>query len=94
MTHEEALRLVKGCGFNIEAPLESEVEKIVVRALERQIPKHIEEQTEDDREFIDYICPSCKTTLQQKMKQAKRQTVYKYKHCIECGQALDWEEAE
>ncbi|MBR6603752.1 MAG: hypothetical protein IKK94_07030 [Clostridia bacterium] len=59
-------------------------------ALEKQMPKHIEEQTEDDREFIDYVCPNCKTTLQQKMKGATRTTIYKYKYCIFCGQSLDW----
>lgn len=67
-------------------------EKAVADALRKQIPKHIEEQTEDDREFIDYVCPNCKTTLQQKMKCATRTTIYKYKHCIECGQSLDWHE--
>ena len=64
--------------------------KNIVNALEKQIPKHIEEQTEEDREFIDYVCPNCKTTLQQKMKGATRTTIYKYKHCIFCGQSLDW----
>ena len=59
-------------------------------ALEKQMPKRIEEQTEDDREFIDYVCPNCKTTLQQKMKGATRTIIYKYKYCIFCGQALDW----
>ena len=65
-------------------------EKAIVEALEKQIPNHIEEQTEDDREFIDYVCPNCKTTLQQKMKGVTRTTIYKYKHCIFCGQSLDW----
>lgn len=63
---------------------------LAIEALEKQIPKHIEEQTEEDREFIDYVCPNCKTTLQQKMKGATRTTIYKYKHCIFCGQSLDW----
>ena len=63
---------------------------MAVDALEKQMPKHIEEQTEYDREFIDYVCPNCKTTLQQKMKGATRTTIYKYKHCIFCGQSLDW----
>ena len=67
---------------------------VVKSALEKQIPKKVIKQTEDDREFIDYICPNCKTTLQQKYKQAKRMTIYKYKHCIECGQALDWSDRE
>ena len=68
--------------------------KNAISAIDKQIPKKIEEQTEDDREFIDYVCPNCKVTLQQKMKQAKRITIYKYKHCIDCGQALDWSDTE
>lgn len=61
-----------------------------IKALDKQRPKHIEEQTEDDRQFIDYVCPNCKTTLQQKMKGATRTTIYKYKYCHYCGQCLDW----
>lgn len=59
-------------------------------ALQKQVPISIIEETEDDREFIDYVCPNCKTALQQKHKQARQTTIYKYKHCIECGQALKW----
>ena len=58
--------------------------------LEKGTSKHIEEQTEDDREFIDYVCPNCKTTLQQKMKGATRTMIFKYKYCHWCGQKLDW----
>ena len=58
--------------------------------LEKGTSKQIEEQTEDDREFIDYVCPNCKTTLQQKMKGATRTTIFKYKYCHWCGQKLDW----
>lgn len=58
--------------------------------LEKGTSKQIEEQTEDDREFIDYVCPNCKTTLQQKMKGATRITIFKYKYCHWCGQKLDW----
>lgn len=61
-------------------------------ALQKQVPINIVEETEDDREFIDYVCPNCKTTLQQKNKQAKRISIYQYKHCIECGQSLKWGE--
>ena len=70
--------------------LQLEHEKMVLDALEKQISKHIKEQTEDYREFIDYVCPNCKTILQQKRKGATRKTIYKYKHCIFCGQKLDW----
>ncbi len=76
-----------------------ECRKICHEALEKQIPKKIETQTEDDREFIDYICPCCRTTLQQLIKSCYSQryfknTVYKYKYCLHCGQALDWSDAE
>ncbi len=63
-------------------------------ALEKDISKRIEQQTEDDREFIDYVCPNCKTTLQQKIKGATRTTIYKYKHCHWCGQKLDWSDTQ
>lgn len=43
-----------------------------------------------DRAFEDYICPNCKIILQQRQKGARRVTVYKFKHCYECGQLLDW----
>lgn len=66
----------------------------VKSALEKQIPKKVDMQTEDDREFIDYVCPCCKTTLQQKMKGAKRVTIHKSKCCDKCGQALDWSDTE
>ena len=70
------------------------IKNMAIEALEKGISKHIEEQTEDDREFIDYVCPNCKTTLQQKMKDAIRTTIYKYKHCHWCGQKLDWSDVD
>ena len=94
MKSQEALHEISTMVFrntdNFEMRISKDCYKNIVNALEKQIPKHIEEQTEDDREFIDYVCPNCKTTLQQKMKGATRTTIYKYKHCIFCGQSLDW----
>lgn len=69
-------------------------EEFVKSAIEKKIPKKVEIQTEDDREFIDYVCPCCQTTLQQKMKCATRTTIHKAKCCDECGQALDWSDSE
>lgn len=96
MTKQEAIRRIKNHNEihsrkePFYAKLISEALDMAVEALEKQIPKHIEEQTEDDRKFIDYVCPNCKTTLQQRMKGATQTTIYKYEHCIFCGQALDW----
>lgn len=47
-------------------------------------------ETEDDRNFEDYVCPSCKYTLQQRAKGAIRISIFKYKYCHNCGQKLDW----
>lgn len=94
MTPKEALHEISTMVFrntdNFEMRISKDCYKNLVKALEKQTPTHIEEQTEEDREFIDYVCPNCKTTLQQKMKGATRTTIYKYKHCIFCGQSLDW----
>lgn len=83
-----------GLTIEISGALGHFPKEFVVSALEKQMPKKVIEQTENDREFLDYVCPNCKTTLQQKNKQAKRITIYKYKHCIDCGQALDWSDTE
>lgn len=93
MAIQEAIDLfkedLKDGKCNEDCP-ECNARELAISALEKQIPKKIIENTETDREFIDYVCPNCKTTLQQKNKQAKRITIYKYKHCIDCGQLLDW----
>lgn len=72
-----------------------EVFELAKSALEKLMPKKVDVQTEDDREFIDFICPLCKTTLQQKIKPLYSQryfknTIYKYRFCLHCGQNLDW----
>lgn len=59
-------------------------------AVEKQRAKKIIYETEDDREYEDYICPNCKNCLQQRRKGATRITIYKFKHCPDCGQAIDW----
>lgn len=93
MTPKEALEILcKGIAPN--PTTNNQCIELCKKSLEKQIPKKIIENTETDREFIDYVCPNCKITLQQKMKQAKLITIYKYKHCIECGQALDWGDCE
>lgn len=65
-----------------------------IAALERQKQEKIIIVNEDGRQFEDYVCPQCKGTLQQKNKDAKRITIYKYKHCLYCGQALDWSDTD
>lgn len=67
-----------------------ELSDMAVEALEKQIPKKIILNSEEDREYEDYICPNCKNILQQRIKGSTRMTIYNYKVCHNCGQALDW----
>ncbi len=74
-------------------------EQFVKTAIEKRLSKKVIEQTEEDRVFIDYECPCCKTTLQQRIKPERRLrfhsgTIHKYKSCPYCGQALDWSDTE
>ena len=61
-------------------------------ARERQNQKNIILNSEADREYEDYICPSCKDILQQRKKGATAISIYHFKHCPNCGQALKWED--
>ena len=98
MTLEETITMLELAIAEVEwnYPLDISIAlETAIEALNKQIAKKIIEQTEEDREFIDYICPNCKTTLQQKMKSCFAQrfhktTVYKYRYCLHCGQALWW----
>ena len=50
----------------------------------------IVEQTEADREYIDYICPKCRITLQQHFKASREPMRYSQNYCHHCGQKLSW----
>ena len=63
-------------------------------AREQMKPKKIILNSEPGREYEDYICPSCKDILQQRRKGATAILIYHFKHCPNCGQALDWTESE
>lgn len=65
---------------------------MAVEALEKQIPKKIIFNSENDREYEDFICPNCNDILQQRRKGATRITIYKLIFCHNCGQMLDWSE--
>lgn len=98
MTEKESIKIEKYLLDGYKKPNYKLAEKIM-EVVEKQIPKKVIEQTEEDREFIDFICPFCKTTLQQKIKSCFSQrflknTIYKYSFCLHCGQALDWSDTE
>ena len=43
-----------------------------------------------DREYIDYICPRCKSIISQRRRGQRMETVYKCKFHDNCGQRVDW----
>lgn len=84
---EEALAYA--VNFTQEAVTVAYVEALA--AIHKQIPQKIIFNSEDDREYEDYICPNCKDILQQRRKGATAITIYRFKYCHNCGQALDWD---
>lgn len=65
-----------------------------LNALEKQRSKKVTHISENDREYEDWVCPACRTILQQRRKGASRVTIYKYKFCHWCGQKLDWSDTD
>ena len=45
---------------------------------------------EPDREYIDYICPRCKSIISQRRRGQRMEAVYKCKFHDNCGQRVDW----
>ena len=98
MTNEEASKMLKQWNDDL-LPYEDEKEgiechNIAIFALERQIPKkptpHIVQPVEApiqigngrwQKRTTVYKCPNCKEWVSKT-----------YKHCPDCGQALDWGE--
>lgn len=78
--------------FECTHETQADIARLAINALEKQIPQKTILNFEDDREYEDYICPNCKDILQQRRKGATAITIYKFKHCHHCGQALDWGE--
>ena len=95
MTNEEAIRTIKhGCIYRDKRG--GEALEVAVNALEKQTPKkptpHIVQPVEAPIQIGNgrwqkgttvYECPNCKEWVSKT-----------YKHCIDCGQALDWRDSE
>lgn len=45
---------------------------------------------EPDREYIDYICPRCKSIISQRRRGQRMGTAYQCKFHDNCGQRVDW----
>ena len=83
MTPQEAKELVEQCGLNVNSTLHEDCLKIIVSALEKQIPKKPNISLKGTTGWNTKChCPIC------------RAFVSNGKYCSECGQALDWSDTE
>lgn len=94
MTAQEALKMVQGCGLNIEPHYHDEVLKVIEECVEKQIPIKPYYWGDGYDENGDLIydnaeCPNCGNND------------FEYginnwgcKFCPDCGQALDWGDNE
>ena len=93
------LNELKPVGFEAyhSAVLLSDVSKMMREWVERQptltppnesLPVLVND--EPDREYIDYICPKCKSIISQRRRGQRMETVYKCKFHDNCGQRVDW----
>lgn len=58
--------------------------RLAIEALEKQIPKKVENYAETEEEYEHTKCPNCKEIL------GTIPMIMKNNHCIDCGQKLDW----
>lgn len=93
MTYQEANALVDDFSFvykgeSISKEMLIECREVIHKALEKQIPKKPIEKEVIGASMTGYKyrgqCPKCSSTVSQ----------YIGNYCHNCGQALDWSEAE
>lgn len=89
MMYEEALREVLHQVYrntdDFEMRISKECYKLIIEALEKQIPKKPIFESEQTSPFgVDDVpyCPSCRCDLPE------------VSYCEKCGQALDWSDTE
>lgn len=69
--------------------LQLEHEKIVLNALEKQMPKTV---THEATLYKCCTCPICKNVVDKFEKWGENTVRIKYKYCHFCGQKLDWDD--
>ena len=67
--------------------LQLEHEKMVLDALEKQMPKTV---THEATFYRCYTCPTCKNVVDEFEKWGKNTVRITYEYCHFCGQRLDW----
>lgn len=85
MTPEKAIKLIKQCGLNMVGTANTECERLIISALEKQIPKRPVMKANG---WDLYTCPNCDKGIINNNDDGK------FPYCHLCGQALDWSDAE
>lgn len=97
MTYEEAIKILKteleirsngyydhlqsGGKGDCEEEASLNALQLAIEALEKQIPKNAELETEEG-EYAIFLCPNCKRIFHNHIDEPQ--------YCDECGQAIDW----
>lgn len=88
MIEQEAIRIIRHridtaravCGSGKDGKAFEDLE-MAIEALNKQIPK---KPTDIDEECGTFVCPSCESMI------CSIDDIEIHKHCLICGQKLDW----
>ena len=84
MTYEEAVKILRNkrnLGVTLE---EAHAYMLAIKAMELQVAKNVKDGI-NPVAFVEYYCPSCGNVV-------GIGRVRNVKHCLHCGQKLDWSE--
>ena len=96
MDRKEAILRIKdhmehhGIGKYPHLKLKEALDMAIAALSQPNEPLSVLVNDEPDREYIDYICPRCKSIISQRRRGQRMETVYKCKFHDNCGQRVDW----
>ena len=96
MDRKEAILRIKdhmehhGIGKYPHLKLKEALDMAIAALSQPNEPMTVLVNDEPDREYIDYICPRCKSIISQRRRGQRMETVYKCKFHDNCGQRVDW----
>ena len=96
MNRKEAILRIKdhmehhGIGKYPHLKLKEALDMAIAALSQPNEPLSVLVNDEPDREYIDYICPRCKSIISQRRRGQRMETVYKCKFHDNCGQRVDW----
>ena len=96
MDRKEAILRIKdhmehhGIGKYPHLKLKEALDMAIAALSQPNEPLSVLVNDEPDREYIDYICPRCKSIISQRRRGQRMETVYQCKYHDNCGQRMDW----